>query len=150
RTPRGQSWKPAARPRARPNERAWLSIQLQPCGNGIARTVYPLDRRPELRNSPSQQLFALRRDEFAHVDHLEQFALAELCDCQSSEAELDRTPFERGAMGIVIRVPLQAHLRCRQRRLPCLVRRVARLLKTGSNGLREQIVEEPAAQSQPE
>ena len=131
--------------------RTRFSIQPQPSSDRpIARDVCPFGRRFELSQAGRQQLLSLRCNEFRHVDHVEQFAPAERFQHRSPQAELDRSPQERLAVGIVIGIPLQAHVGGLDVPLPIFPRRVARRIEGRRNSLAQQPIEERPPDAQPE
>src|SRR5262249_46310400 len=105
------------------------SIKLQPPSDRvISWNVDLFLGRFQLPNSDPRQKLALRRNKLCHVDDLKQLTLAEVFQHRAPQTELDRAPRNRVAMRIVIWIPLQAHVRALERRLPFVLACVVRLV----------------------
>src|SRR5262249_25057627 len=92
------------------------SIKLQvPRDRFVGWNVDPLHRRFQLADPNAGYKVPLLGDERRHIDDLKQFTFAEVFQHQASQTELDRAPRERVAIWIVVRIPLQAHVRASKR-----------------------------------
>jgi hypothetical protein len=98
--------------------------------------------------APRQRLRALRLDERAHVDHLDQLGRRQCLQRIAAQAQLHRAARQLRAIGGVIRIPLQQHVGIGDGALPVLLRGLQRCLEGRLDGLAQQAIEEGSADPQ--